>query len=98
MLSQRGIRGGPHLGDQRRLGLRPHPARATGSGRGGDGAGLVPPSSPSLDRAHANAKESGRLGLGQAGVDRPQQPLAEVGRVLLHPDTISKIQLFRNLL
>jgi hypothetical protein len=58
----------------------------------------VPPPSPSLDRAHANAKEAGRLGLGQAGVDGSQQPFADVGRVLLHPDTISKVQLFRNLL
>jgi hypothetical protein len=58
----------------------------------------MPPPSPSLNRAHANTKEAGRLGLGQAGVDGPQQPLAEVGRVLLHPYTISKVQLFRNLL
>jgi hypothetical protein len=57
---------------------------------------LPPP--PSLNRAHADAKETGRLDLGQAGVDRPQEPLAEIGRVLLHPGTISNVQLFRNLL
>jgi hypothetical protein len=56
----------------------------------------MPPPSPSLDRAHANAKEAGRLGLGQAGVNRPQPPLAEVGRVLLHRRSIAQAQLFRN--
>jgi hypothetical protein len=56
----------------------------------------MPPPPPALDRAHANAKESGRLGLGQAGVNRPQEPLAEVGRVLLHPASIAEAQLFRN--
>ena len=48
------------------------------------GAGLLLPRPPALDRTDPNAKETGRLGLGEPGVDGSQQPLTEVGGVLLH--------------
>jgi hypothetical protein len=40
----------------------------------------------------------GGLGQGQAGVDGPQQPFAEVGRVLLHPASVLQGQLIRKTL
>ena len=43
-------------------------------------------------------KVAGRLSLGEPGVNGSQQPLAEVGRVLLHPPSVSPVQLFRNTL
>ena len=53
------------------------------------------PLSPPLDRAEPDAEEAGRLGLGKAGVDGSQQPLAEVGRVLLHRHSLTEDQLLR---
>jgi hypothetical protein len=38
----------------------------------------------------------GGLGLAEAGVDGPQQPFAEVNRVLLHPGSLASPQLLRN--
>ena len=67
---------------------RPIRRRPAGPRGGGDGAGLVPPLPPPLDRAEPDAEEAGRLGLGKPGVDGSQQPLAEVGRVLLHPHSL----------
>ena len=82
VLSQRGIRGGTNLGHEGWLGLSGDPSRPPGPGRGGHRAGLAVPLAPSLDRAEPDAEETGRLGLGKAGVDGSHQPLAEVGRVL----------------
>ena len=42
------------------------------------------PLPPAPDRAGTDAEEAGGLGRGEPGVDRSQQPFAEVGRVLLH--------------
>jgi hypothetical protein len=98
VLGQRRIRSGTDAGDQRRLSLPsdpPPPPRSRGSS---DRAGLTPPLSPSRDGAHADAEEAGRLGLGETGVNGSQQPLAEVGRVLLHRHSLASAQLFRNLL
>jgi hypothetical protein len=60
---------------------RPRPGRQV--------AALAPLALPALDRRGPDAEEAGRLGLGQAGVDGPQQPLAEVGGVLLHPGSVA---------
>ena len=51
---------------------------------GEENDGRFLPSPPAPDRGGADAKEAGGLGLAEAGVDGPQQPLAEVDRVLLH--------------
>jgi hypothetical protein len=53
------------------------------------------PLAPSLDRAEPDAEETRRLGLGKAGVDGSHQPLAEVGRVLLHRHSLTEGQLLR---
>ena len=95
MLNQRGIRRRLHLGDQRRLGLPGDPPSPAGARGGQYPAGLVAPPSPPLDRTDPDAEEAGRLGLGEAGVNGSQQPLAEVGRVLLHLRSLARGQLFR---
>ena len=95
MLAQRGIRGGTNLGHEGWLGLAGDPSRPPGPGRGGHRAGLAVPLAPSLDRAEPDAEETRRLGLGQAGVDGSHQPLAEVGRVLLHRHSLTEDQLLR---
>ena len=98
MLDERGVWRGLHLGDQRRLGPWSDPPRAARPGLGGRGSGLALSPPPALDRAHADDEEVGRLGLGEASVDGSQQPLAEVGRILLHRPSLARNQLFRNLL
>jgi hypothetical protein len=50
----------------------------------GEGAALPLPPAPALDGGGPDAEEAGGLGLAEAGVDGPQQPLAEVDRILLH--------------
>jgi len=96
VLGQGGVRRRANLRDQRRLGVRADAPPPPGPGRRGHAAGLAPPPPPALDRAPPDAEEAGRLGLGEAGVDGPQQPLAEVGRVLLHRRSLARDQLFRN--
>lgn len=84
MLDQRGIGRGTDLGYQGGLGLAADPSSPAGPGRGGHRTGLALPLAPAFDGAEPDAKKTGRLGLGKTGVDGSQQPLAEVGRVLLH--------------
>jgi hypothetical protein len=96
VLGQRRIRSGTDAGDQRRLSLPSDPSPPPRSRGSGDEAGLTLPLSPPRDGAHADAEEAGRLGLGETGVNGSQQPLAEVGRVLLHPHSFPLAQLLRN--
>jgi hypothetical protein len=98
VLGQRGVWRRADLSDQGRFGCWSDPPRPPGSGGGDHRAALASPLTPAFDRAEANAEEAGRLGLGQAGVDGAQEPFAEVGRVLLHPDSLTPGQLIRNLL
>jgi hypothetical protein len=56
---------------------------------------LLTPLPPAFDGADANAEEAGRLDLRETGVNRSQQPLAEVGRVLLHRHSLPLAHLFR---
>ncbi len=72
------------LGRQRGNVLRcdaPGPSRA---GARCQGTALPLPPSPALDGGGPDAEEAGGLGLAETGVDGPQQPLAEVDRILLH--------------
>src|SRR5215203_3662361 len=84
MLSQGGVGGGSDLGPQGRRvrGTDARGAAGTRSRRHGTRGALAPP--PADDRAGTDAEEPGGLGHGKPAVDRSQQPLAEVGRVLLH--------------
>jgi hypothetical protein len=96
VLAQRGIRRGADLGHQRGFGLWADPPSPAGTRGGHHPARLLASSSPPFDRALANAEEAGRLGLRETGVDGSQQPLAEVGRILLHHPSLAQGQLFRN--
>lgn len=88
MLSQRGVRGGDDLGlEEGGLG-RANPGRATRSHPGGEIAGGLLLRPPAGDGADTDAKDTGRLSLTVTGVNASQQPLAEDGRVLLHPSTL----------
>lgn len=98
VLSQGGIGQRLDLGQQRRLGLPPNAPPPTRSRRGGQRAGFLLSAAPAFDRAFADTKAAGRLSLREPGVDGSQQPLAEVGGVLLHAPTFSPVQLFRNAL
>src|SRR5262249_7891688 len=49
---------------------------------------LAPLPLPALERGRAAAEEPGGPGLAQAGVGGPPPPLAEVGRVRLHPGSV----------
>ena len=67
-----------------------------GAASGGKRTGLALLGAPTLDGTDTDAKEAGRLDLWQPSVNGSQQPLAEVGGVLLHPSSISRAQLLRN--
>src|SRR5215204_5312877 len=84
MLGQGGVGGGSDLGPQGRSvrGTDAREAAGTRPRRHGARGALAPP--PAHDRAGTDAEEPGGLGHGEPAVDRSQQPLAEVGRVLLH--------------
>lgn len=94
VLGQRRLRGGRHLGFQRRR-LVPTNARPPA------GAWLRrqvtgrSPLAPAGDRTQTNAKGAGCLGLAVTGVHESQQPLAEDSGVLLHAVSFAPLQLFR---
>jgi hypothetical protein len=96
VLGQRGIRCGGNLHQQRRFLLWPYPAVAARAAASDERTGLTLLGAPALDRTDIDAKEAGRLDLWQPSVNGSQQPLAEVGGVLLHEPSIPKAQLFRN--
>ena len=96
MLRQRGIGSRTHLREQGCFVLRSDATMASRSGPGGHRAGLALLGAPALDRTDANAEEAGRLGLREPGVNGSQQPLAEVGGVLLHAGIVAPAQLLRN--
>ena len=81
---------------QGRLVLRPDAAMPARSSSGCHRAGLPHLLSPALDGTDADAKQAGRLDLWQPSVNGSQQPLAEVGGVLLHPPSFARAQVFRN--
>jgi hypothetical protein len=96
VLGERGIRCGSDLGQQRRLLIRPNPAMTPWPSPRSEGAGLALLDTPAFDRTDPNTEEAGRLGLREPGVIGSQQPLAEVGGVLLHPEIVTPARLFRN--
>ena len=98
MLAQGGIGEGTHLGQQGPFLGAPDPARSPRAGPWCHAAALALPPPPARDRRRPDAEETGGLGLAQAGVAGPQQPLAEVDRVLLHGHSIADYQLFRKTL
>ena len=71
-------------GQQGRFLLAPDPAGADPDDACGATLPVRADAAPALDRRRADAEEAGDLGLAEAGVHSPQQPLAEVDRVLLH--------------
>jgi hypothetical protein len=73
--------------------VRPDDRPPPGAGLGRQAAGLLALLSPATDRARPDAEEAGGLGLTEAGVDGTQQPLAEVDRILLHPQSLTSSQL-----
>ena len=98
VFGQRGIRGRLDLGQQGGLGLPAYAAWATRARRGTECPGLLATTAPAFDRAFPDAKKAGRLSLRESGVNGSQQPLAEVGGVLLHALTFAPAHLFRNAL
>ena len=86
----------PAMRQQRGFLLRPNAATAAGAASGRKRAGLALLGAPALDRADTDAEEAGRLDLWQPGINGSQQPLAEVGGVLLHAPSIAGAQLLRN--
>lgn len=96
MLDECGVGRGGHLRQQRRFLLWPDAATAAGAASSHQRAGLALLGAPALDRADTDAKQAGRLDLWQPGVNGSQQPLAEVGGILLHSPSISTAQLLRN--
>jgi hypothetical protein len=84
MLAQGGIGQGAHLGQQDPLLGAPDPAWSPRSRPRGQAAALTLLAPQARNRRRPDAKETGGLGLAEAGIDGPQQPLAEVDRVLLH--------------
>lgn len=96
MLGKRGIWRRRHLGLERRRRLRPHESCPAGTWHAGHGARLALHLSPAFDRTQSNTEEAGRLGLREPGVNGSQQPLAEVGGVLLHPAILPPVRLIRN--
>ena len=90
MLGQRGIRRGPNLGTQARFLLWPDATTAARAAAGRERTGLALLLPPALDGTATDAKEAGRLDLRESGVNGSQQPLAEVGGVLLHPPSFAK--------
>ena len=81
-----GTCGGADLGRATRPGPRRHrlAARVLGG--------------PAGHGARTDAEEADDLGSGQAGVTGLTQPLAEVGRILLHTPSVPPCQLIRKLL
>ena len=96
VLRERGIRGGDDLRQERCRILRPNPAMSARPRQRGYRASLALLGAPPLDRADPDTEEAGRLGLREPGVDGSQQPLAEVGGVLLHSPIVAPAQLLRN--
>jgi hypothetical protein len=76
---------GRDLGGQRGVAVGADQGRAARARRGRQAAGFAALPPPPLDRRRADAEEAAGLGDAEAGVGGPQQPRAEVSRVLLHP-------------
>jgi hypothetical protein len=84
VLAQRGIWGGPDLSQQGRFLLAPDRPGLTRTCLRGHRSRLALTAAPALQRRRADAAKAGELGWAEAGVQSPQQPVAEVDRVLLH--------------
>ena len=96
MFGQGGIWRGSDLGQQGRFIRWSDTTMPSWSWPCGLGAGLALLGAPTLDGADPNTEEAGRLSLREPGGDGSQQPLAEVGGVLLHPEIVALARLFRN--
>ncbi|MDQ3443026.1 MAG: hypothetical protein M3490_05400, partial [Chloroflexota bacterium] len=96
------VRGQPGIGLRGHLaaapcGLRwPDPGRMSGARLRSHVAGVAAWLPPAGDRPGSDAEAAGGLCLAGPRVHGPEPPLAEVDRILLHPQRLASPQLFRN--